>query len=92
MIALYSSANRVEELLKERSKQAQAVSEVYMFMAEYIRIMADEHIYQVGRSALALVRIRCPISHPFIYIHVCKMPMMERFSACIEHDLFMCVP
>ena len=41
------SLEKVQELLKARSLQAQAVSEVYMFMAEYLRIMGEEHIFQV---------------------------------------------
>ena len=40
---------RVEEMLKARSVQAQAVAEVYMAAAEFIRINAHEHIFQVSK-------------------------------------------
>ena len=41
------SLEKVQELLKARSLQAQAVSEVYMFVAEYLRIMGEEHVFEV---------------------------------------------
>ena len=46
------SLGKVEELLKTRSLQAQAVSEVYMFVAEYLRIMGEDHLFQVNNVLL----------------------------------------
>ncbi len=38
---------QVQELLQARSQQAQAVADVYMFAAEYLRIMTEDHVFQV---------------------------------------------
>ncbi len=41
---------RVEQLLKQRSHQAQAVGDVYMQAAEFLRINEDSHIFQVRQE------------------------------------------
>jgi len=39
---------RVEALLKRRAVEAQATSEVYLFVAEFLQLVSDSHAFQVS--------------------------------------------
>ena len=38
---------RVEALLKRRAVEAQATAEVYLFVAEFLQLVSDSHVFQV---------------------------------------------
>ena len=38
---------RVEALLKQRTVEAQAAAEVYLFVAEFLQLVSDSHVFQV---------------------------------------------
>jgi len=38
---------RVESLLKQRTVEAQAAAEVYLFVAEFLQLVSDSHVFQV---------------------------------------------
>ena len=45
---------RVEALLKRRTVEAQATAEVYLFVAEFLQLVSDTHVFQVCDVLLLL--------------------------------------
>lgn len=59
------SKARVEQLLEERCEHAQTVADVYMFSAEYLRIMSHQHVFQV-KAILILSFGHCFCTAPLV--------------------------
>ena len=42
-------------MLKRRSVDAEATAEVYLFVAEFLQLVSDSHVFQVSRQLLRVI-------------------------------------
>ena len=55
----------MEALLKRRTVEAQATAEVYLFVAEFLQLVSDSHVFQVCVMFCAIAS--CLLSEVFCF-------------------------